>query len=637
MKKKIFSSLILASFLIGCGGGGSNAELDPNVDEIVIADIFPRYPKVPLAGEVKLTPVVMNNYTKIIKGSSSSSPIVINWKSLNNEIAEVSSDGVVFGIKEGDTLIEATISNSSIENVIKHSIPIKVVNTVGNIAEISLSPTRATIDINKAKREFYLTAIDTSGIFTSLSQGKIEFNISNPQNTTDKIIKSISSIESGENKIEIETLGERIGYVFITPTYIDLDDKNITTTGTPLVIQVSDIPKATPDDKDPTKNLDAGKYLDLKVDEVDGKKELHVVHYDKKSSQLKYSYFNGTWKSENIRPSQTDANVSGVGAKMVLSPFENNFKKPIVVALEDEAITLWYKNDLNNWVNKDVSIVNPIDVDLNKTYNLDDKFLDVVVDSDNELIYIAYFSPITERIYVKYSTMDNNREFDFSKNIITPIDTANHVQSLSLALNEENKLRIAYSTIKDMSKDSTFNGTFYGSLDTTGTKFNIEKVNGTTGDEKGVVLKLHKTNRPSLIYYTDSDNLVYRERDEEHPNIFIWSSSDISYNEPIINISDADLVIDYYNSPRVVFNSSDKIRYARRIYNKNNEWIVETPEVSAGKFGEYKAVEIDSENRVHIVYTSDTDKWFKYWAEPMFFDYRKFELETRIYGIDIVK
>ncbi len=649
MKKGIFTSLVVASFLVGCGGGGgssgtkTNTNTNTNVNSnMVIADIFPRLPKVPLDGSLKLTAVVMNDYTKTIIGSSLNTPVVINWRSLNKEIAEVSNDGVIYALKEGSTKIEASIDGSSVglKNPIKHTIDVKVVNTVGNIAEISLSPTRATIDLNKAKRTFDLTAIDTSGVLTSLSQGKIEFNISNPQNTATKIIKTIPTVSKGENKVDIETLGDRIGYVFITPTYIDRDNAELMTTGTPLVVQVSDIPKANPDDKDPTKNLNAGKFLDLKVNEVDGRKELHVVHYDEKSKRLKYSYFNGTWKSENIKPSQTDANISGIGAKIVLSPFENNYKKPIIVALEDSNITLWYKNDLNNWVDKPVSTNPPIEPILNYVYNSDDKFLDSIVDEDSKLIYVAYFSPVQNRIYLTYSSMDNSKELDFSKNIL-PINVGNHVQSLSLTLNEQKQPRIAFATIKDTTQSSDKNGVFYGSINFNTNKFSIEKVDGTTGDEKGVVLKLHKTNRPSLIYHTPSNNLVYRERNEEHPNQlyakqFVWTSSVVSYNEPITKITSADLEIDYYNSPRIVFNSDDKIRYARRVYLKNNEWIVETPEVSSGKFGEYKAVEIDSENRVHIVYTSDTDKWFKYWAEPMFFDYRKYELNNYIPSIDVV-
>ena len=640
MKKRIFSSLILASFLIGCGGGGSSGDSSTtNIkrDKIVIADIFPSSPKVALNGSLKLTPVIMNEYTNEIKSSSINNQIVIYWDSLNKDIATIDANGVIHGKEVGQTVITATAKVVVDGNLTKQDyiqIPLKVVNTMGNIAELSLSPTRATIDKNNGVRAFDITAIDNSGVLTSLSQGNIEFNISNPQGNANKIIKEPSTLNNGENKVAIESINDRVGYVFITPIYRDKDDVNLTTTGSPLVVQVSDIPDATPDDKDPSKNLNAGKYLDLEVDEKDGKKELHVVHYDEKNSQLKYSYFNGTWNSENIRPARTEAN-SGVGAKVVLSPFDNNYKKPIIVGLENENIELWYKNNSNNWINKRVSESNTtsvIDYNLTKIYNSGDKFLDMTVDSENKLLYIAYFSPVNERIYLTYSSMNENKDLDFTENIVT-IDTANHVQSLSLALNIYNQPRIAYSTIRDNSKDENVNGLFYASRN--GDSFNVEKIKGTTGDEKSVVLRLDKTNKPAIIYHTPSDNLYYVERAKE-PSGFTWTSSSISFNEPIINVTGIDYMFDHYNSPRVIFNSNNKIRYARRLYEKSNEWIVETPEESSSKFGEFKAIKIDSENRIHMVYTSDEDKWFKYWAEPIFFDYRRYDFKSPMLGIDIV-
>ena len=641
MEKRIFSSLILASFLIGCGGGGSSdgTSTTTNIkrDKIVIADVFPSSPKVALNGSLKLTPVIINDYTKEIKSSSIDNQIIIEWNSINKNIAIVDANGIVYGKEVGQTVIEAVSKrlidgNSTIEDFVQ--IPLKVVNTMGNIAELSLSPTRATIDKNSGAREFDITAIDNSGVLTSLNQGVIEFNISNPQGNANKIIKEPSTLSSGESKVAIESINDRVGYVFITPIYRDKDDVNLTTTGSPLVVQVSDIPDATPDDKDPSKNLNAGKYLDLEVDEKNGKKELHVVHYDQKSAQLKYSYFNGTWNSENIRPATTEAN-SGTGAKVALSPFDNNYKKPIIVALENENIELWYKNNSNNWINKRVSQSNlsgVIDYNLTKVYNSGDKFLDIAVDSDNKFLYIAYFSPVNERIYLTYSSMSENKDLNFSENILT-IDTANHVQSLSLALNIYNQPRIAYSTIRDNSKNDTQNGLFYASRN--GYNFNVEKIKGTTGDEKGIVLKLDKTNKPAIIYYTPSDNLYYVERAKE-PSGFTWTSSSISFNEPIVNITGIDYTFDHYNSPRVIFNSNSKIRYARRLYEKSNEWIVETPEESSSKFGEFKAIKIDSENRIHMVYTSDEDKWFKYWAEPIFFDYRRYDFKSPMFGIDLV-
>jgi hypothetical protein len=50
--------------------------------------------------------------------------------------------------------------------------------------------------------------------------------------------------------------------------------------------------------------------------------------------------------------------------------------------------------------------------------------------------------------------------------------------------------------------------------------------------------------------------------------------------------------------------------------------VVETPEDSSSAQGEYVCIAVDSANRAHLIYLDDKQKWFSYWAEPNFFDYR---------------
>jgi len=640
MKTRTLLSLALASFLVGCGGGGggssssgSNTDIDVKED-ILISNIFPQNPKVPLSSSLKLTPVVIDKYTSNIKTQSLNENIVVTFSSLNEDIVTVNDSGVIYARALGSAVIEAVATKIE-DNVTyedKIQVPVKVVNTFGDIAKISLNPTRATIDITGGSKTFDVSAINNNQEPASLAQGTLDFNISNPQGNAEKIITQPASITDGSNSVVIQSANDRVGYVFITPVYKDKYDGNITATGNPLVVQVNSTPKATSDNAD-SSAIDAGAYLDLKVNEQNGAKELHVVHYDRVGKNLKYSLFNGSWKNENIK-SATTATNSGEGAKIALSPFENNYKKPIIVALEDKNIELWYQNNSNNWINQRVSLNDVVDSNLSLDYSKSKNFLDVAVDESNKLLYVTYFSPIEERIYLVKSTMTNTQTLDFSNNFVS-IDTDNIVQSLSLTLNSNNLPRIAYSTLKDVNKTDNVNGVFYASVNNSNV-VSVEKLVGTTGDERGVVLKLDNANRPAIIYYTDANRLFYHERAKE-PSGYTWPSSDIKSGskDSFTAISGLDFTFDYYNSPRVTFNSNSEIKYARRLSDNNNEWIVETPE-SGSTFGEYKAIELDSENRVHIVYTSESDKWFKYWAEPIFFDYRRYNLDAVVDGIDEV-
>ncbi len=670
MRKRIFfGSLILSALLVGCSGGGGgsgSSTTTPKLEKsVIISDIFPSAPTVPIKGTVKLVPVVTNSYKEIMS-SSKSNQIIVEWKSLNEKIATIDEYGEVIGVSAGKVMIEATAkiyasSTETYQDIIQ--IPITVINSVGNIAgqiaEIYLSPTRGTIDRIAGSRDFRLSAVGIGGEQTSLSLGDINFTMYNPQKNPEQIISQPTPLIGTEDKtkVTIGSANNRPGYVFIVPTYKD-KDTNITTNGDPLVIQVQDTPDSIPDNEDSI----AGKYLDIKVHEKDGKKELHIVHYDEFSKQLKYSYFNGTWKNENITPSKSNAN-SGIGAKIVLSPFINNANKPIIVALEDKNIELWYQNNSNNWINKRVSNADVVSSDLNITY-ISDNILDVAVDDVNKKIHIAYYSPVDNQINIASSSMSSTVDLDFKSSIkkISVPDGA-YVESLSLALNRDKGLRIAYIIKSEDGVIDSNTGVFYSSF---APDLATERVSGTSGVEKGVKLKLDSTNTPALIYYTtlsnSSDEIIYRVRQSE-PGGYIWSSSTIkdkNFQQTYRGITNLDFEFDYYNSPRISFNTNiitedlvnSEIKYARRVESNNNEWIVETPEelprvdgvvAENINYGTFNALELDSENRVHLVYsTSDSTEeaqeyWFKYWSEPIFFDYRRYELEkSTIPNIDIV-
>ena len=101
-------------------------------------------------------------------------------------------------------------------------------------------------------------------------------------------------------------------------------------------------------------------------------------------------------------------------------------------------------------------------------------------------------------------------------------------------------------------------------------------------------------------------------------------SKNISIEPRPSSVGAIDFCFDAYNTPRVVFSADKKVKYARRVESVSGQdyWVVETPEDSSSAQGDYVSIAVDSANRAHLIYLDDKQKWFSYWAEPNFFDYR---------------
>ena len=142
--------------------------------------------------------------------------------------------------------------------------------------------------------------------------------------------------------------------------------------------------------------------------------------------------------------------------------------------------------------------------------------------------------------------------------------------------------------------------------------------------EKNVVLKLDSNNIPTIVWNTDAEVTIVTRVVQS--GVFTWMTKNISIEPRPSSIDNIDFSFDAYNSPRIVFNADGDIRYARRISSTSglDNWIVESPEESTAEQGVYSSIAVDSANRAHLVYSDSKEKWFSYWAEPNFFDYRVF-------------
>ena len=321
--KKVLYLLLIGIFIFS----GCNVERESKVettttntkavidsDDINIKKVYPLSPIVAINGSIKLTAIVTDGAGEYLQ-SSIKEPVSVEWTSINPSIATVTSSGTVIGKKEGTAIIKL---QAKYKNLVSKTdiIEVKVVALTNDVAEIYLSPDRAYIDVN-AQRTFKLTAVDYYGAGTSISPGSVSFEIS------DKNVVSVAPlvVDSNTSK-EITITGLQKGYAFITPIYtLNENSKTIKITGTPLIVQIKD---AIQSSKPADSTVDAGNYLSLAVEDSEGKKLLHIAHYDRGSQDLLYSYFNGSWHNETVTTN------AGINSKLITSPFNINKGLPII-------------------------------------------------------------------------------------------------------------------------------------------------------------------------------------------------------------------------------------------------------------------------------------------------------------------
>lgn len=622
-------SAILLSFT-GClskertaDGSASRGANSATYGSVVVKSVFPATPVVTLGGTLRLTSVVTDGSGNYLE-STISNPVSVTWSSSDTSVITVDERGTLYGKKEGKAIISLVAKQGQAVSE-TYTVTVNVVNlNVVDVAEVYLSLNSAYIDIN-AERTFRLTAVDQSGAQTSLSEGSVEFTLSNDNITIDN---QKIELAAGGAAVEITITGVSKGYSFVTPIYNITDgDETVKITGTPLVIQVKD-PAESSRPSDTT--VDAGNYLSMSLNEKDGKKIIHVAHYDKTYKSFSYSVFDGTWTHDySALPLELHG---GDGIKMVLSPFEENENRPIAVMMQGNRPTMWYQNwPENYWLETD-GIATSDTIDSNNTYADGMKFLDVAAYEDssntnNNRIHIAYFDTIKNEIHLlSYASPTEQTKHNWFSTSIN--GSSGEIEDLSLSINNvTGEPRLVYTEQ---------NSSVYYVTRQSG-KIYREKVTNTTGKEKSVTLKLDGNNVPMVVYYTGVQlGMYYRTLVS---GSYIWAFKNISGLDPIPQkISSVDFAFDSYNEPKVAFSADDKIRFARRVpFNSSQDkWVVEAPgDSGTGVQGAYTSIAIDSANRAHIVYSITDTKWFSYWAEPNFFDYRVYP-QTNYVGADVI-
>lgn len=580
---------------------------------IKIATIFPKSPIITKGGTLKITTIITDHNGNFLQ-SSVSDPIIVGFESSNKNIARVDETGVVFGKGVGKATISMYATQGSLRSEVK-TVDVLVVNQNGiEVAEIYFSQNGAYIDLG-AKRNFRLTAVDAQGgTPASLSEGTLGFTLSNDNVAiSDKNI----TLKPGEKPVEIALEGLSKGYTFVTPTYsIQKNGEIVTITGTPLVVQVKD---PTQSSKPSGEDIDGGNYLSLFLEEDEGKKLIHVGHYDKALSTAKTSHFDASWYHDQ---SSIPMSKGGVGVKLALSPFKSNKNKEVLIMLQDNKPVLWYQTwPSGGWL--DTSLNDAAIFNDTHPYQDGKRLLDIAVSSKDgkNVMQVAYYDAINQKICVQTRSSMLTTSFKGCNKVDA------NVTDLSLDSNAlSGEPRLAY-----IEKN---NAIFY--LTVQDGKFYKEKIEHTDGTEKAVRLKLNNNNAPSIVtFITNQASLLSRIKEGTKNR---WTFKNVTAEKIPKDIIGIDLAFDNYNEPRIVFSSDEKVKYARRtVTNGDYRWLVDIPSENVeGVQGKYCAIFVDSSNRAHIVYSNEEQKWFSYWAEPKFFDYRNFPKRVDT-GADVIR
>jgi len=593
---------------------GSKTIISNDGDTINIKRVYPSNPIVAINGSIHLTAIVTDPYGEYLQ-STVDNPVTVTWTSSDPTIASVNQNGTVVGKRSGSVTISLKAEyNNYVSSV--YTTTVNVVSLNNDVAEIYLSPDRAYVDVN-GERTFKLTAVDYYGAQTSISPGTVTFEVSDTQ------VASITpeSIASTDEKI-VTVTGLQKGYVFITPIYTVTNATtgvSIKITGSPLVLQVKD---ATESSKPQDDTVDAGNYLSMAVQDIEGKKIVHVVHYDQGSDDLMYSFFDGSWQSETV------VTTAGKASRLVLSPFSINEGRPFLFFLEDNLPKLWFMTEnSNDWLDSTIiSSVSSTDIfDDDNPYTDGEKVLDMSAFEGSGTIspklHLLYYDAVKQRIIQSTSTITSTTWFSWGNTYY--FELTQQLQSLSIAHNHlSGDARFAYNVL-DTNATEDDGGVYYASVSSGVVRH--ELIPNTNGDEQDVVLKLDSNNVPSIVWHTDSEVTIVTRVSQSGE--FTWTSKNIAIEPRPTQIDSVDFSFDAYNSPRIIFNADGKIKYARRVSSTSglDNWIVESPEDSdTATLGAYSSIAVDSENRAHLVYTSGDDQWFNYWTEPNFFDYRLF-------------
>ncbi|MDR1451501.1 MAG: Ig-like domain-containing protein [Helicobacteraceae bacterium] len=598
---------------------------------ILIASIFPRTPIIAEGGSIALTAVVTDGAGKILE-STLAEPVSISWSSSNPSIASVNEKGGLFGWKLGSATITAVARKGANVSARYNIVAYVAKRNALDVAELFFNPMQAYIDMN-VERVFRLSAVDYAGAPASLSEGRIKLETNN-ENVL--ITPQEINLTATGDAVEIRIKGLQKGFSFITPYYelASADgSETVRITGTPLVVQVKDsVETSLP----PKTGFDGGGDLSIAVgEEAGGYKTIYASHYDKTAKGLLLSEFYSSWDHKTLGGGENTEVDAGRSNAIALSPFDLNRNLPMIVALKGKRVTLYYQRSRGGgWFETQIS---PTDViDANRSYPTE-RVIDISAFRPPEdsslppLVNIAYYDSAQSRVCVVSYTSPTTQSAA-AKCLATEAPP----HSVSVAHNNgTGEPRMVYGARKysyiaaDGNETNVSEALYYVARQSGDLYREQIPIDGNAAHAS---IALDRNNKPMAALREGAYVRVYSREAEEAT--FKWARDPISGFDPVQGeIASVAFAVDGYNEPRLAFASNTgsgvKIRYARKppFRNLGSRWSIDDPGQNiAGDQGASSAITLDSANRAHLVYGVANKKWFNYWAEPNFFDYRNYPI-----------
>jgi hypothetical protein len=631
------------------GAGGSGGYTLASGGSLQISSVFPRTPILAEGGSVGLTAIVTNGAGTVLE-STAANPIAVEWTSSSPNVAQVSDSGFVVGKSIGSARITARAKRDGRYSS-PYTILVQVVERNSlDVSELFFNPMQAFIDIN-GERVFKVSAVDHSGAATSLTGGSLYIETSNNNVSVEPREMNVTAGASGSYSVDIKLRGLEKGFTFITPIYTlsANDNQLIRITGTPLTVQVKDSVEAQVPNG--WTGVDAGRYLSIAVSETSGYKTIHAAQYDATSKGLVYSNFYSSWAHATIDGGKGTSTDAGVSAQIAASPYDSNRDKPIVVYLRNGYVYLRYQPYLNSandaW--NDIKVSSAPVIDANHTYPQGSLLLGITAFRDPDRVsaadqvHIAYFDAVSNKICAA-SLKDNPIDIDSATHQCVALNAPIHSLSISHnRLTGEPRFAYANALYNHLGTDGNYTEipeALYYAARQSGS-FHKELVEGISGNIGSVSLSLDRVNKPIMAVKEGSYVRLYSR--EPYGDKYKWQMEPVGGIDPVQgDISGVSFALDAYNEPRVAYaavtTGGSKIHYARKPPFRNlvSRWVIEEPGANeSGEHGASNAIAVDSANRAHLVYAVDSKRWFNYWAEPNFFDYRTYP-SAQYTGADII-
>lgn len=553
-------------------------------------DLHPSAPVVAQGGVLQLMTELRGSSGEVIEYTEDQS-FDVSWEVADTQVATIDETGRLRGVSSGlgSTQVTATITQYSVpENeddereklkswTQSADVRVEVVDTVRLFA----NPRVLTLGMNETA-EVVLTGLDDQNFPTNLERERVSFS-------TDSYYLDVQrNFSDQRNAVEVGSKGQR-GYTFVTPEY---NYESLTITGDPLLVQI----QPTPQPNQPS-GARGGEHVDFGFSRIGSAEYMHAVHSG--MERLHYQRFStetGSWSYPAISSEYVEFNRLLVDGSDIH-----------LFGLINGNLT-WFFSDDNGGSFRDGRVI------ANEAINSGDLLRAVIHDGTPWLLYQNGSGDLK---LVEVRGNDDYQTFDLGRKNAKALDL----------VSSQNQLSLAYANSE---------GVYYVSKN--GNSFLREQAS--SRDASKISLNFSRAQVPHIAIYANESITLQRRAGNND-----WAGptfDDVTFSEaagsengttwgfrPLDQVHSLDLAFDLYDAATLVIADDDRVYYAKRLeLGQDSYWRIE--QVVDEQAGESAAMAIDHRNRLRVFYQDMENDWIKFWAEPIFFDYR--ERTPRITG-----